>query len=76
MNMNDPRLGSRMESAAMEARILGKKPRMRRRSPLKSMLITLFVLLALIVAVIVWMGSMTLDEANDPSAGQTTRNTR
>ena len=72
MNMNDPQLGARMEIAAMEARTLSQNPRMRRRrSPLKSMLITLFVLIALIVAVIVWMGSLTIDELDDPSAGQT-----
>ena len=70
MNMNDPRLAARIESSAMEARILGQNPRMRRRSPLKSMMVTLLVLIALIVAVVIWMGSMTINETYDPSAGQ------
>jgi len=34
------------------------------------MMITLLVLIALIVAVVIWMGSMTINETNDPSAGQ------
>ena len=76
MNMHDPRLGSRMESAAMEARILSQNPRLRRRSPIRSLLVTLAILLVLIVVVIVWISSMALDETNNSGSGQNTHITR
>ena len=57
MNMHDPRIGGRMESAAHEARILSQNPQLRRRGSMRNRLVVLLVMIAVLAVVIIWMSS-------------------
>ena len=71
MNMHDPNLGNRMELRAMETRILSKNPHVKRRSSVRSAIITLVISLVLLGGILLWIGSLEpVGDSTDQTTGQ------